>query len=57
MYIYNKRVGINMRKPFADGDTGEETDGSVSCGYQRARTIWLRWLWQEGMEESVGTRP
>lgn len=24
MYIYNKTVGINMRKPFADGNTGEE---------------------------------
>ena len=24
MYIYNKTVGINMRKPFADANTGED---------------------------------
>ena len=52
MYIYNKTVGINMRKPFADGNTGEDRQmglchvdtkeyglaGSDGCGGGNGRT-------------------
>lgn len=34
-YVYNKMVGINMRKPFADGNTGEE-------GHRQICVIWIK---------------
>lgn len=65
MYIYNKRVGINMRKPFADGNTGEERQmglchvdpkeqglsGSDGCGRREWKNLWGQ---DPGMHEWQG---